>query len=99
MEEALTSVFPSYKLLSKYQASNSGLTAVVAAGNQGQDACNSSPAAAERVITVGGLDSQNRPSTFEGGSSNTGFVIFIPILTCFQKLRGHLRTWEQHHDY
>ena len=63
-----------FSKLTKHQASLSGLTTVVAAGNDGQDACNVSPAAADHVITVGGLDSQNRPSVFAGGSSNTGYV-------------------------
>jgi subtilisin family serine protease len=65
MEQSLTS------------ASDSGLTTVVAAGNGGQDACSVSPAAAENVITVGGLDGQNRPSTFASGSSNTGECVDI----------------------
>jgi hypothetical protein len=41
-----------------------GITVVVAAGNDGSDACRKSPASAERVITVMASDSNNNMASF-----------------------------------
>ncbi len=51
---------------------NAGVTVVVAAGNDGQDACNYSPARAPVAITVGSTNSQDGRSIFSVGSSNYG---------------------------
>ena len=40
------------------------ITFVVAAGNSNADACNYSPAAANKAITVGALDSNDTPASF-----------------------------------
>jgi serine protease len=51
---------------------NAGVTVVVAAGNDGQNACNYSPARAPVAITVGSTNSQDGRSIFSVGSSNYG---------------------------
>ncbi|MBX3712521.1 MAG: S8 family serine peptidase [Lysobacter sp.] len=51
---------------------NAGVTVVVAAGNDGQDACNYSPARAPVAITVGSTNNQDGRSIFTVGSSNYG---------------------------
>lgn len=60
----------------------SGVTAVVAAGNANEDACDSSPARAEAAITVGATDVEDvRPTDWPNGQgSNYGkcLDIFAP---------------------
>ena len=51
---------------------NAGVTVVVAAGNDGDNACNYSPARAPVAITVGSTNSQDGRSIFSAGSSNYG---------------------------
>ena len=54
-------------------AVSAGLTMVVAAGNEGQDACNKSPASAPEAITVGATMSNDARSNHPGWwSSNYG---------------------------
>ena len=50
-----------------------GMIAVVAAGNEGRDACEVSPASARLAITVGSVDQNNRISEF----SNYGKCVDI----------------------
>jgi len=45
-------------------AFDSGCIFVVAAGNESSDACNVSPASAEKAITVGAVDVRNNPAWF-----------------------------------
>lgn len=45
-------------------ATNAGLSVVVASGNTGSDACQSTPGHAPTAITVGSTDSRDRKSTF-----------------------------------
>jgi subtilisin family serine protease len=52
---------------------NSGVTVVVAAGNDAGDACTKSPARARRAITVGSTDSNDNRSSF----SNYGTCVDI----------------------
>ncbi|KAK6354480.1 subtilisin-like serine protease [Orbilia blumenaviensis] len=52
---------------------NAGVTIVVAAGNESQDAKNVSPASAPNAITVGAIDSQNKIASF----SNWGTLIDV----------------------
>eukprot|EP01119_Soliformovum_irregulare_P011824 TRINITY_DN2_c0_g3_i2.p1 TRINITY_DN2_c0_g3~~TRINITY_DN2_c0_g3_i2.p1 ORF type:complete len:537 (+),score=149.34 TRINITY_DN2_c0_g3_i2:168-1778(+) len=54
-------------------AHNKGVTVVVAAGNENQDACNVSPARAGPAITVGASDSQDRKASF----SNYGTCVDV----------------------
>ncbi|ADV67955.1 S8 family peptidase [Deinococcus maricopensis] len=54
-------------------ATNSGLTMVVAAGNENQDACNVSPARAPSAITVGATTNTDARSSF----SNYGSCVDI----------------------
>jgi len=56
---------------------NSGVTVVVAAGNDGQNACNYSPARAPSAITVGSTNNQDGRSIFSVGSSNFGSCLDI----------------------
>ena len=50
-----------------------GIVVIVAAGNENQNACNSSPAAAKEAITVGATDSRDR----KAGFSNWGPCVDI----------------------
>nr|ABL74283.1 cuticle-degrading serine protease [Arthrobotrys yunnanensis] len=52
---------------------NAGVTIVVAAGNEGQDAKNVSPASAPKAITVGAIDNQNKIASF----SNWGTLVDV----------------------
>ena len=54
-------------------AVQAGMTVVVAAGNQGIDACGISPASVEEAITVGSIDRDDKRSGF----SNWGACIDI----------------------
>lgn len=45
-------------------AVTAGVMMVVAAGNDGGDACTKSPASAEKAITIGSIDSNDSMSTF-----------------------------------
>mmetsp|Transcript_29353 Transcript_29353/g.45184 ORF Transcript_29353/g.45184 Transcript_29353/m.45184 type:complete len:197 (+) Transcript_29353:2-592(+) len=54
-------------------AVESGLAMAVAAGNEGQDACNVSPASANKVVTVGSTDNRDARSYF----SNYGKCVDI----------------------
>jgi subtilisin family serine protease len=56
---------------------NSGITYVVAAGNYGVDACNSSPARSPGTITVGATNWLDQRAMFDGGSSNWGACVDI----------------------
>ncbi|SFB43324.1 Serine protease, subtilisin family [Amycolatopsis marina] len=58
----------------------SGVTTVVAAGNSNEDACNSSPASASAVITVGASNTRDERSTWPeipGAESNYGRCLDI----------------------
>ena len=58
----------------------SGVTTVVAAGNSNEDACNSSPASASAVITVGASNARDERSTWPeipGAESNYGRCLDI----------------------
>lgn len=50
-------------------AVEAGVIVVVAAGNEGQDACNVSPASAEKVITVGATDKDDEFAYFSNYGS------------------------------
>lgn len=52
-----------------------GITVVVSAGNEGQDACNKSPARAPEAITVGATTSSDARWTSQTGSSNVGSCV------------------------
>ena len=57
---------------------NSGVTVVVAAGNENQLASNVSPASAANAITVGAIDQQDARSIWTGGkASNYGSAVDI----------------------
>lgn len=60
---------------------DSGVTPVVAAGNENQNACNVSPARAAKAITVGAVDDSDRRASF----SNFGSCldIFAPGVNVF----------------
>jgi subtilisin family serine protease len=51
----------------------SGVTYAIAAGNEGQDACNDSPARVGAAITVGATDANDNRASF----SNTGTCVDI----------------------
>ena len=51
---------------------DAGVAWAVAAGNEGQDACNVSPASVPDALTVAASDSADRRSIFSAGSSNYG---------------------------
>nr|ABL74285.1 cuticle-degrading serine protease [Drechslerella coelobrocha] len=55
---------------------NKGITIVVAAGNENQDAKNVSPASAPNAITVGAIDSNNKRASFSNWG--TGIDVFAP---------------------
>jgi len=55
---------------------NSGVTTVVAAGNDNSNACNSSPASESSVITVGSTDNKDKRSSFSNWG--TCLDIFAP---------------------
>jgi subtilisin family serine protease len=55
------------------RAVDEGVVVVVAAGNQGKDACSRSPAAAVKAITVGSTDKSDTRSSF----SNIGSCVDI----------------------
>ncbi len=65
-------------------AVQSGVTFAVAAGNDGSDACQSSPARAPSAITVGATDSSDSRSSF----SNTG-----PCVTLFAPGENITSLW------
>lgn len=67
-----------------------GLIAVVAAGNEGRDACEVSPASARLAITVGSVDQNNRISPF----SNYGKCvdIYAPGERVVSTLHGNRTT-------
>ncbi|MFC7616359.1 S8 family serine peptidase [Actinokineospora soli] len=52
-----------------------GITTVVAAGNEGQDACNVSPARVGEALTVAASNSSDGRSIFANGSSNYGSCV------------------------
>ncbi|MGW5051363.1 S8 family peptidase [Actinokineospora sp. NPDC004072] len=52
-----------------------GITTVVAAGNEGQDACNVSPARVADALTVAASNSSDSRSIFANGSSNFGTCV------------------------
>lgn len=54
-------------------ASAAGIVVVVAAGNENEDACNSSPASAASAITVGAIDQNDNRASF----SNYGSCVDI----------------------
>ncbi len=56
---------------------NSGVTVVVAAGNNGGDACLNSPARVPSAITVGSTNNSDGRSVFTNGSSNWGACLDI----------------------
>jgi len=58
-------------------AMREGLFIVVAAGNNNEDACRGSPAAAKDVVTVGGIGAQNAPSDTRSYFSNFGPCVKI----------------------
>jgi len=59
------------------RAVNAGIVFVTSAGNEGDDACNKSPASADRAITVGSIDKiENLKSEFSNGG--TCVSIFAP---------------------
>jgi subtilisin family serine protease len=50
-------------------AADSGVVVVVAAGNSNEDACNSSPASAERALVVGSINNSNQRSVWSNWGS------------------------------
>lgn len=63
-------------------AINAGIIVVVAAGNDGADACKNSPAGVLRAITIGGLDFDNSLYV----SSNTGSCVdyYLPAVNILE---------------
>jgi subtilisin family serine protease len=51
---------------------SAGFTYVLAGGNEGQDACGTTPARTPEAITVGGSDQNDKRSVWIGGTSNFG---------------------------
>ncbi|MFM6979971.1 MAG: S8 family serine peptidase [Micrococcales bacterium] len=73
-------------------ATNNGIVVVVAAGNNGLDACNYSPASAASAITVGATDSTDTRASF----SNYGncLDIFAPgVNVTSDQPNGGTATW------
>ena len=67
---------------------NSGVVVTVAAGNENQDACNFSPASADKVITVGSTTSKDERSYFSNFGSCLN--IYAPVRTDYNFPRKHL---------
>ncbi|KAI0394828.1 subtilisin-like protease [Xylariaceae sp. FL0594] len=59
-----------------------GMTVVIAAGNDGKDACGTSPASAKSAITVGAIDRQDKRS-FNFGTCLDVFAPGVDILSAF----------------
>ena len=55
----------------------SGVPVIVAAGNEGVQACNRSPSSAPPAITVAASDKTDKHSYFNGGASNYGSCVDI----------------------
>ena len=62
-------------------AINAGVHVVVAAGNDGVDACTRSPASATSAVTVGSVNSADRMSSFS--NHGTCIDIFAPVSSFF----------------
>lgn len=83
-----------------------GVTAVIAAGNDGKDACQVSPAREPSGITVGATDSNDRRSYHlrQDGSFGgllTGATVLIFLLPALMSPQLHIKTqaprlWEVH---
>ena len=73
---------------------NAGVTYVVAAGNDNQNACNSSPARAPAAITVGATDAADVRASFS--NFGTCLDIFAPGVNITSAWKDHRRR-HQHH--